>query len=68
MSVIVILIAASLTMALLFLGGFIWSVRSGQYEDTSTPSMRVLLDEPNLTENARKAGDSTAPIPAARKS
>lgn len=64
MSVIVILILASLTVALLFLGGFIWSVRSGQYEDTSTPSMRVLLDEPGQKENARKAGDSKAPIPA----
>jgi cbb3-type cytochrome oxidase maturation protein len=46
MGVIVILIVASLAMALLFLGGFIWSVRSGQFEDTTTPSMRVLLDEP----------------------
>jgi cbb3-type cytochrome oxidase maturation protein len=46
MSVIFILILASLTMALLFLGGFIWAVRSGQFEDTHTPSMRVLTDEP----------------------
>jgi cbb3-type cytochrome oxidase maturation protein len=28
-----------------FLGAFIWAVRSGQYEDTCTPSMRLLLDE-----------------------
>lgn len=46
MSVILILILASLAMALLFLGGFIWAVRSGQFEDTSTPSLRVLMDEP----------------------
>lgn len=45
MSVMLILIIASLAMALLFLGSFIWSVRSGQYEDTNTPSMRVLMDE-----------------------
>ncbi len=45
MSVILILILASLVMATLFLFGFIWSVRSGQYEDTTTPSMRVLMDE-----------------------
>ncbi len=45
MSVVIILILASLTVALLFLGGFIWAVRSGQYEDTLTPSMRVLADE-----------------------
>ncbi|MDD5141064.1 MAG: cbb3-type cytochrome oxidase assembly protein CcoS [Verrucomicrobiales bacterium] len=45
MSVIIILILASLTVALLFLTGFIWAVRNGQYEDTLTPSMRVLADE-----------------------
>jgi cbb3-type cytochrome oxidase maturation protein len=45
MSVIILLILASLAVALLFLAGFIWAVRSGQYEDTLTPSMRVLTDE-----------------------
>jgi cbb3-type cytochrome oxidase maturation protein len=44
MSVIVILILASLGIALLFLGAFIWSVVSGQYEDTCTPALRVLAD------------------------
>ena len=42
MNVILILIAISLGIALFFLGGFIWSVRSGQFDDTCTPSMRVL--------------------------
>jgi cbb3-type cytochrome oxidase maturation protein len=44
MSVIVILILASFGIALLFLAGFIWAVRSGQFEDTCTPSMRILTD------------------------
>jgi len=46
MSVIIILILASLLVGLIFLGAFIWSVRSGQYEDTLTPSLRILADEP----------------------
>ena len=45
MSVIIILILASLAVALLFLTGFIWAVRSGQYEDTVTPWLRVLADD-----------------------
>ena len=45
MSVVIILILASLAVALLFLAGFVWAVRSGQYEDTLTPSMRVLADD-----------------------
>ncbi len=46
MSVIVILILASLALALSFLAGFIWAVRSGQFDDTYTPSMRILGDDP----------------------
>lgn len=45
MSVILILILASLGLATTFLAGFIWAVRSGQFEDTCTPSMRILSDE-----------------------
>jgi cbb3-type cytochrome oxidase maturation protein len=46
MSVLVLLILASLAIAAAFLVAFIWAVRSGQYEDTSTPSMRPLIEEP----------------------
>lgn len=44
MSVILILISASLFIALGFLGAFIWSVKSGQYEDDYTPSVRMLFE------------------------
>jgi len=60
MSVVLILILASLMVALLFLGGFIWSVRSGQYEDTTTPSMRVLMDEERAGQRSDAAGQPTA--------
>ena len=46
MSVLVLLIFASLAVATVFLAAFIWAVRSGQYEDTCTPSMRLLPDDP----------------------
>jgi len=45
MSVILILILASLGIASTFLAGFIWAVRSGQFEDTVTPSMRILTED-----------------------
>lgn len=67
MSVILILILASLAMALIFLGAFVWSVRSGQFEDMTTPSMRVLLDEPSNKQKIREAGANTAPSPVARQ-
>ena len=45
MSVIVLLIVFSLIVAIVFLGAFIWSVKSGQYDDTYSPSVRILFDE-----------------------
>ncbi|MBT8387171.1 MAG: cbb3-type cytochrome oxidase assembly protein CcoS [Ignavibacteria bacterium] len=44
MSVIVILIAVSLLVAISFLAAFLWAVKSGQYKDTFTPSVRMLFD------------------------
>ena len=63
MSVILLLIIASLTMALVFLAGFVWSVRSGQYEDTSTPALRVLADEATPAAAAKAAPASANPRP-----
>jgi cbb3-type cytochrome oxidase maturation protein len=45
MSVILILIFASLAVALAFLAGFIWAVKAGQFEDTCTPAMRILSED-----------------------
>jgi cbb3-type cytochrome oxidase maturation protein len=44
MSVIIILLGASLLVALFFLGAFIWSVKSGQHEDLYSPAHRILFD------------------------
>ena len=55
MSVILILILASLAVALAFLAGFIWAVKAGQFEDTTTPAMRI----PNEDEPGKpKVGES----------
>jgi cbb3-type cytochrome oxidase maturation protein len=45
MSVVLILLAASLIVASGFLVAFIWSVRNGQYDDDYTPSVRILFEE-----------------------
>ena len=45
MSVLFILKSACLLMALVFLVAFIWSVRSGQYDDDFTPAVRILFDD-----------------------
>jgi cbb3-type cytochrome oxidase maturation protein len=46
MSVIVLLIVAGGSVAGGFLVAFIWAVRSGQFDDTFTPAVRVLMEAP----------------------
>jgi cbb3-type cytochrome oxidase maturation protein len=50
MSVIIILLFASISVAALFLVAFIWSVKSGQYDDEQSPPIRILFeDETSIT-------------------
>jgi cbb3-type cytochrome oxidase maturation protein len=37
----------------MFLAGFIWAARSGQFEDTETPSLRPLLDDEAAMDHGR---------------
>ncbi|MEJ8818327.1 cbb3-type cytochrome oxidase assembly protein CcoS [Lacibacter sp. H407] len=45
MSVIILLLIASVSVAALFLGAFLWSVKSGQYDDETSPPLRILFDD-----------------------
>lgn len=45
MSIIYMLLAVSVVVALLFFVLFIVSVKDGQYDDTYTPSVRMLFDD-----------------------
>lgn len=46
MGVIVFLAVVAVSVAVGFLGSFIWATKDGQYDDTSTPAMRMLFDNP----------------------
>ncbi|MBS4041836.1 MAG: cbb3-type cytochrome oxidase assembly protein CcoS [Flavobacteriales bacterium] len=52
MSVIYILISVSIIVALLFLWAFIQAIKSGQYDDDYTPSVRMLFDNELKKETA----------------
>ena len=55
MSVIIILLIASVSVASLFLLAFLWSVKSGQFEDDSSPASRILFDDkPSSGTNTKK--------------
>lgn len=48
MNIFYLLIGVSLFAALIFLGAFIWAVRTGQFDDNETPSMRILFDDESV--------------------
>lgn len=51
MTALFILILISLIVAVGFLIAFIWAVKSGQYEDDYTPSVRILFDDDETNQN-----------------
>jgi cbb3-type cytochrome oxidase maturation protein len=58
MNIFYLLIGVSLLVALVFLGLFIWAVKSGQYDDYETPPYRILFDDDTTKENS-KADEKT---------
>lgn len=61
MSAFFIMIGASLLLAAGFLIAFIWSVKTNQYEDDYTPSVRMLFDNqlPPKTETPEQTDITT---------
>jgi cbb3-type cytochrome oxidase maturation protein len=57
MNIIFMLIAASLFIAIIFFILFIKLVKSGQYDDVYTPSVRMLFDD-ELVENKKDIDDT----------
>jgi cbb3-type cytochrome oxidase maturation protein len=60
MNIFYLLIGVSLFAALIFLGAFIWAVKTGQFDDSKTPSIRILFDDdPNAEEETGKSKNQT---------
>ncbi len=55
MSVIFVLIGFSSFVAILFLAAYIWSVKTGQYDDNHTPSIRILFDNETKKDNYKSS-------------
>ena len=47
MSVLIYLIPVALLLGLIGLVAFVWSLKSGQYEDLDGEAQRILLDDDN---------------------
>jgi len=58
-----VLIGFSLLVAIGFLVAFLWSVKSGQYSDTYTPSVRMLFED----EKSKKENESVKELKEEKK-
>jgi cbb3-type cytochrome oxidase maturation protein len=54
------LLAVSVIVALVFFVAFIVSVRAGQYDDTYTPSVRMLFEDELVKEDTSQISSKTA--------
>lgn len=59
MNMIYFLIGCSILLALIFLAAFFWASRTGQHDDTYTPSVRILFDDEIQNED-----DHSGPLPS----
>jgi len=59
MSILFVLIIISLTLASGFLIAFFWAVRSGQFEDDFTPSVRILFDDEKIEDTKEETKKKT---------
>ncbi len=42
------MLIVSLIIAIIFLIGFLWATKTGQFDDDYTPSVRILFDDENV--------------------
>lgn len=61
MNIFYLLIGVSLFAALIFLGAFIWAVRNGQFDDSDTPSKRILFDDEFIENEEGAPGNDQMP-------
>jgi cbb3-type cytochrome oxidase maturation protein len=58
MSVIYILLTISIIVAVVFFIAFIFAVKNGQYDDSYTPSVRMLFEDELVKKKTKKSTQS----------
>ncbi len=58
MNIVFLTLAVSIILALIFLVAFIWSAKKGQYDDLTTPSRRMLIEDFETKKNHNKKEDT----------
>lgn len=62
MNIIFLLAPLSVALGLMAVGAFVWTLRSGQYEDIQGAAARILIDDPDP--GTAVDGDASDPVSA----
>jgi cbb3-type cytochrome oxidase maturation protein len=49
MSVLFVLVPLAILLVAIFVGAYVWSSRTGQFDDLTTPAMRAVHDDYRVT-------------------
>lgn len=49
MSVLFLLVPLAILLVAIFVGAYVWSTRTGQFDDLTTPAMRALHDDEGIS-------------------
>ena len=66
MEIVFVLLPITLVLALAGVGAYIWSVRSGQFDDLEGPAHRILMDDENVMRSQERKADKTTDRSAQR--
>ncbi|MBX3174426.1 MAG: cbb3-type cytochrome oxidase assembly protein CcoS [Gemmatimonadaceae bacterium] len=64
MSVLFLLVPLAILLVAVFVGAYVWSARSGQFDDLTTPAMRAVQDD--ASPSSRQRSSASPEPPAAR--
>jgi cbb3-type cytochrome oxidase maturation protein len=62
MEIIYLMMIVSLVLALFFLVSFLWAIKSGQYEDDYTPSVRILFEDEAINNNKNQEANGNTKV------
>lgn len=62
MSVLFVLVPLAIFIVAIFVAAYVWSSRTGQFDDLTTPAMRVLHDDPSSVPRRAKGVDDDGDV------
>lgn len=57
MNTLIFMVSIALLLSITFVIGYIWALSTGQFDDLSTPAMRILIDEALFNKKGERKTD-----------